>query len=451
MRCPKLLWWTVHEPGAVELRPTEVDQDRFAEGQAVGQAARARFPDLESEVPFEADGVRIRVDLLERTLAGVSITEVKATNEVKDDQIDDLAIQVHVLRAGGTPVASAALVHLNRAARLPDRGSLLTQVDVTAKVERRLPVIAEAIASARSVLEGPLPEVPIGAQCQRGKEDQCPFFARCWKDIPEHHVSTLYHIGKKWVDLAARGYRTIPELPDGVKLPKPETARQVRSVKLGAAIIEPGLAAALAAWPRPIACLDFETVSTPIPEFSIAAPWEQVPAQFSVHHEAAGDHEPRHHEWMADRAEDPRPELARALVAACEGAATIVAWYAGFEKGCLRHLQASVPHLATELAGIEARLVDALPVVRDNFYDPRFGGSFSLKKVQPVLVPDLPGYGSLEVQEGQLASVLLKRLMRGEPAEAAARSKVRRDLLDYCALDTLGLLQLVLKLRQLAG
>lgn len=43
-------------------------------------------------------------------------------------------------------------------------------------------------------------------------------------------------------------------------------------------------------------------------------------------------------------------------------------------------------------------------------YHPDFGGSFSIKRVLPALVPAL-SYGDLEIQEGELASVELQRLL----------------------------------------
>src|SRR5437016_9743465 len=43
-QCQKLLWWTVHEPHAGELKPDKVLQDRFDQGRHVTTLARKRFP-----------------------------------------------------------------------------------------------------------------------------------------------------------------------------------------------------------------------------------------------------------------------------------------------------------------------------------------------------------------------------------------------------------------------
>ncbi len=446
MLCSRRLWWTCHEPDAPELAPDDVTLDRFSEGQAVGRAAREVLSGRDYEVSYQADGVSVRVDIQEQREGGVAIIEVKASKSVDAAHIDDLAVQVHVLRAAGVPVVAAELMHLDPDCRAPDLSNLLTRLDVTAKVERRLPVIARAIQQARDDILGPCPDTPIGAYCGRGKEDECPFIDRCWSTVPEHHVSTLYYIGKKWPELATRGHQVIGDLPDNVALPRTETRRQVRSIKEGRRIIEEGLAGALDAWRRPLAFLDFETVSSAIPRYTGSSAWEQIPVQFSVHHEDG-----RSAAWIADREDDHRPALARELVKACRGAGTIVAYYADFERGCLRHLQAAVPELAALLGEIERKLVDALPIVRSYVYDPAFGGSFSLKVVQPALVPELLGYGELAVQEGQTASVRLKRLIAGEPADPAERLRIREELLNYCGFDSFGLMKLVERLRELGG
>jgi hypothetical protein len=94
--------------------------------------------------------------------------------------------------------------------------------------------------------------------------------------------------------------------------------------------------------------------------------------------------------------------------------------------------------------------VDLLPIVREHVYHPAFGGSFSLKRVLPALVPGL-GYDDLAIGEGALASVALERLLWGGDAVGhAERIQLRADLMGYCARDTLGLARLLDRLRSLA-
>ena len=95
------------------------------------------------------------------------------------------------------------------------------------------------------------------------------------------------------------------------------------------------------------------------------------------------------------------------------------------------------------------RLVDLLPLVRDHVYHPDFGGSFSMKAVAPALVPGLD-YAGLEIGEGVTASNVLEALLLGDASLGAAdRATVRGQLLEYCALDTLAMVKVVERLREL--
>jgi hypothetical protein len=149
-----------------------------------------------------------------------------------------------------------------------------------------------------------------------------------------------------------------------------------------------------------------------------------------------------HSEWLADGPLDPREGLARALVDACAGARTVLAYHAPFEKKCIEDLAGALPHLRKELTALAGRLRDLLPIVRDHVYHPDFGGSFSLKSVLPALVPGL-GYDDLEIGDGSTATVALEALLLGgDLLGAAERHGLRRDLLRYCERDTLAMVKL---------
>jgi hypothetical protein len=142
--------------------------------------------------------------------------------------------------------------------------------------------------------------------------------------------------------------------------------------------------------------------------------------------------------------------MAKALVEALEDVDVVVAYNVAFEKSCLEMIAAAAPDQAQGIQTIASKLHDLLPVVRDHVYHQDFLGSFSLKAVLPALVPGL-SHESIEVSEGQTASALLHRLLfLGEPQEAAEREALRRNLLDYCALDTLALVRLKERLDELA-
>lgn len=473
VQCHKQLWWRVHEPDARELAPNLALQLRFDQGQEVERVARSHVPGgelidipffepdrriaatlaaLERGAPlvygatFLADDTYVVVDMLARRGSSYTVIEVKQSTKVKDEHIPDLAVQVHVARRSGLTVERAEVMHLNRECRHPDLSNLFVRQDVTGLVETYLLEVPDEIAAQLAMLGGPLPPVPIGEHCTRPHE--CPFIDRCWT-LPNDHVSTLYRIDwSKAAQYEANGYSTIHDLPTDLELSVIHR-RQIKAVTSGRMVVERTLEQALGQFQAPLAYLDFETVSRPIPVWPGCRPWEIVPVQFSVHVERGGKLE--HHAFLAEGPDDPRPAIAEALVAACAGARRVVAYYASFERDCIRHLAEAVPQHARELRRIERRLVDLLPAVRNHIYHPDFGGSFSIKAVLPALVPGL-SYDDLPIHEGELASAQLTRLLfkEGEipPAE---RAELRRHLLRYCERDSWAMVQLLDRLRGLVG
>ncbi|MGH7299947.1 MAG: DUF2779 domain-containing protein, partial [Candidatus Rokuibacteriota bacterium] len=433
LQCHKLLWWMAREPAAPELETDEQLQAVFDQGHRVGALARTYVPGgtlidlpyhayeerLETtrralarsapvvyEAAFRADGVFVSVDILERRGRGFCLTEVKSTTSVKEQHLPDVAVQTHVARRSGLAIDRMEVMHLNRACAYPDLSDLFTRADVTEPTEARLAAIPGEIAAMAAMLAGPLPSVATGPHC--AKPYECPFTARCWPVLPAHHVSTLYAMRRRALELDEQGYRTIFDLPEDMPLGA-AADRQRRAVRAGRMIVEPTLARALAGFAPPVAFLDFETVGLAIPVWDGCHPYDAVPVQFSAYvPDAAGALRP--HAWLAEGPGDPRPALAERLVAACEGARTLVAYNARFERDRIRELAVAVPPLAGRLEALATRVADLLPVVRNHVYHPDFGGSFSLKRVLPALVSD-QGYAGLAIAEGETASLELGRLL----------------------------------------
>jgi predicted RecB family nuclease len=170
-----------------------------------------------------------------------------------------------------------------------------------------------------------------------------------------------------------------------------------------------------------------------------------VPFQWSLHAEAK-DGALTHSEFLAPSGVDPRRPFAESLLAALGDDRTPVLVYSGFEGDRLRELARDLPDLARRLDAVRARLCDLHALVRGHVYHPGFGGSFSLKRIAPALVPGF-GYADLEsVAGGGEAVVALERLATGG-LEPEAETQLRRDLLSYCARDTLALVEVHRALR----
>lgn len=472
-QCHKLLWWKVHEPDAPELQPDKVLQDLFDQGRLVGEAARARYPggvliDLPHdaapervaatqkaldagapavfEATFIADGTFVAIDVLEKQGDGYRLTEVKSSTSQKDEHIADVAVQARIAAACGVEITATDVLHLNKEFRSPDVGDLFAHTDVTAAVVALLPTVPDEIARQRAMLAGPLPDVPIGAHCFEPRD--CPFIGRCWPDGPDH-IGNLAGVGpKKTVAYLDRGITAISELPATEKLNFTQK-RQLKAMAENRVIVEPTLAAELEPFGGRLGFLDFETIARAIPVWPGMAPWQQAAAQFS-YHEQQPDGTYTHSAFLAEGPQDARPPLAAAMVKATANAERVV-MYTSFEKTRIRELQLAVPELAKELAGLEAKLIDLHPVIKNCVYHPDFRGSFSLKDILTPLVPELT-YSDLVIVDGRVASVEIARLLFvADKIPKHERDRVRKELLQYCERDTWAMVRLVEVLRGLAS
>ena len=126
-----------------------------------------------------------------------------------------------------------------------------------------------------------------------------------------------------------------------------------------------------------------------------------------------------------------------------------VVHYSSFEKTRIKALQKAVPDLEAELKELELKLLDLLPVVRNNVYHPDFRGSFSLKNVQPALVPELQ-YSDLVIVDGMVASVKIARLLFvAGKLTPEQHETTRHDLLEYCKRDTWATVKVLERMREL--
>jgi predicted RecB family nuclease len=487
LQCHKKLWWEVHDRDAPELQPDKVLQDLFDQGRQVGEAARTLYPggvliDLPHdagaervaatkqalasgapavfEATFISDDVFVAIDVLEKQGAGYRLIEVKSSSSQKPEHIPDVAVQARVAAACGVKITAAEVLHLNKEFRHPDRGDLFARTDVTGPVAEFVPSVPDEIVRQRAMLAGPLPNVPIGAQCFEPRE--CPFIGRCWPDGPDH-IGHLAGVGpKKTVDYLARGITSIKDLPANEKLNFTQK-RQLKAMAENRLIVEPALAEQLVPFGQGVRApkgsegqgvsafrlgfLDFETIIRAIPVWPGMAPWQQAAAQFS-YHERQPDGTYTHSAFLAEGPQDARPPLAAAMVRATTPADRVVT-YTAFEKTRIRELQRAVPELATELAALEAKLIDLFPVVKNCVYHPGFRGSFSLKAILTPLVPELT-YNDLVIVDGRVASVEIARLLFvADKIPKHERDRVRQELLDYCQRDTWAMVKLVERLHDL--
>ena len=469
-QCALRLWYDTFAP-ALAVAPDAVAQAALDTGREVGEAARWRYPGghrvgddhrclpqaLEEtrrlitwgtapalfEAAFAHGGVLVRTDVLERLPeCGWRLLEVKSGTRMKEHFLLDAALQLRVLRGAGLDVRDAAVLTLNRdyvhdGVRL-DFEALFTPHPVFDEASALRDAIGAQVRDLRAMLARPAaPDIAPGDHCFT--PHACPYHAHCTRDAvpPEHGIGELPRLGaRRRAALEAARVEEIRDVPADFPLTAPQRI-VARAVRQRRALVHGDLPGALARLAPPVRHLDFETFAPALPRFAGTRPFDAVPFLFSVHTERDGA-PPVHVDYLHERDDDPRPELAERLIAAL-GHEGSVCTYSGYERQVLRALAAALPRRAEALRAIEARLFDLLPVVRGGYYHPAFRGSFSLKSVLPVLVPGL-GYDDLTIADGQTAALRYAAAL-ADP-DSRERQRTFAALRAYCARDTLAMVRL---------
>ena len=169
--------------------------------------------------------------------------------------------------------------------------------------------------------------------------------------------------------------------------------------------------------------------------------------QYSLHVQYAPDSEIIHSEYLANPKDDPRFEFMKQLIKDCGTTGDVIVYNISFESGKLNDLINVFPQYSNELRGIINRLKDLmLPFQKRWYYTPEMKGSYSIKYVLPALVPEL-SYNNLEIKEGGTASNTFLSMVNG--TFEGDLKETRRQLLEYCELDTMAMVEILEVLKAL--
>ncbi|MFI5316788.1 MAG: DUF2779 domain-containing protein [Myxococcota bacterium] len=453
LQCERRLWLEAHDPAGAD-RAGLAERDAGARARAeLRELAASLLPEAERDAVFAARGLEARADFLVRDSGGeLGLRAVSAGARPSETDLDELAFVVFVAAAAGRELASVAVLHPDpdyvRGPGPVDVRAFLRHTDVSRDVAFLARDLAARVGDQARVLASPEePPVEPSPHCRRPRT--CVFWKRCTRAKAADWIGYLPALRPQThAALAEAAVARIGDVPEDFPLSPPQRNAR-RSAQRGGPIAAPDLARALAELGPAPDYLDFEAILPEIPRFPGTRPLEPVPFQWSAHL-AAADAALEHAEYLADGSGDPRRGFAESLIAAFAARTQRVAVYSSFESEVLELQMRAFPDLAAALERVRSRLFDLLPVVRRSVYHPAFLGSFSLKRVAPVLAPgfgfdDLPG-----IADGGAASRGWLALARGE-LSAARAAALLAELRAYCARDSLALAVLLRALRGLAA
>ena len=479
LQCEKSLWLKKKKPEVLQA-PDDGAQAVFDTGTSVGELACELFSAGERieytgdfgsqmaktkefiehgikiiyEATFCFDGILVMVDILRIGKDELIINEVKSSTSVKDVYIDDASIQYYVLSSLGYKVSAVNIIHIDnsyvRGEKLELEKFFHTE-DVTEQVKQKQADIPQILNKFEEILSKNVePEVDIGPHCSNPYA--CDAWEYCWleqRGIPEYSVFDISRLrSDKKFELYKNG---IVKFEDIKELDKFNASQQIqiRSELSKEQIIDKGaIKEFLNTLSYPLYHLDFETFQQAVPEFIGLRPYEQIPFQFSIHKDD-GNGNLEHFEFLAEAGADPRYELALNLIKFIPQDACVLAYNMSFEKGVIRRLAEIYPQISNELMAIHDNIKDLMaPFANKSYYHPKMQGSYSIKYVLPALVPEFESaYKDLNLihHGGEAMQAYAAIAFMNE----TQRDAYKKALLEYCKLDTLAMVKVLEKLREI--
>ena len=368
--------------------------------------------------------------------------EIKSSTKIDKQNKYDATFQ-HLIAKSTLPVNKTYLVHVNsdyvKNGEI-DVSEFFVIVDMSEVILKLEDEVFQLRNQALAVITDGNP--PLESHCY--KPNDCPCLKLCHPNLSEHPVYDLswWKVGQ-YERLVASGYQRLQDIPETEEL-NPKQILQIRSIKQNQAIIDhDGIQRELGNLTFPLYFFDYETINPAIPAFDGYKPYQHIVFQYSLHvMENPDDTELKHYEFLMTDKREPNKEITEELLKVIGSKGSVIVWNKSFERGRNKELGLLQPMYADELALINERIFDLMEIFSKELYvDYRFHGSASIKRVLPVLVPNL-SYADLEIGEGATAMTRWWEMVNGN----ADKDQTAKDLLKYCELDTWAMVEIWRKL-----
>ena len=399
------------------------------------------------------------------------LIEVKSSTREQIVHFWDIAFQAFVLKQKGIKIGKLLLMKPNKDYRR-DKDLIVEDFfiveDVTKKVEKEfLPKVEECLEKIYKTLNNKRePSKVLGRHCKNPW--QCPYQHHCFKNINQDSVEKLSRLNKTKRQVFRKvGIKYLTEIKfrfndimnvykdwsksNNFLSPKQEIQLKV-ALEEKPYINLDKIKFFLDGLQYPLYHLDFEAYNRAIPDFKGMIPHQFVTFQASLHKEYK-DGRLKHSEFLQENTDDPRKPMIKFLLENIGQRGSIVVYNKSFEKSRIKELARDYPEYEKELMRLVDRMVDLEVPFNKYYYHHAFEGSSSIKKVLPVLVPEL-SYDRLNIQNGSDAQAIYRNLINKEYHTEGGNkgklfNKTKRDLLDYCKLDTYAMVMLLRKLKEL--
>ena len=428
---------------ATEGSPPVYKQGLKKTGKLIQQGGKIIY-----EAAFQFNEVLSIADIVANENNKWNIYEVKSSTSISETYLNDAALQYYVISNSGIEINNFSIIHINNQYIRKGELDISELFTIESVIDSILPLqnfVEENVERLKKIIsKREMPDIDIGEHCHNPYT--CGFFNYCRKHIPDDSIFEFsgMHLKKKY-ELYRDGIIKLDDVTNDYELTK-NNGIQLDVYNSGEALIDKeAIKNFLSDLNYPLFFMDFETFQPAVPLYNNSKPYQQIPFQYSIHLEDKIDGELKHSEFLAEPGEDPRVKFIEGLLNDVEGKGDIVVYNKSFEITRLKEIARDFPQYADEIEKLILRIKDLMiPFQRKFYYAPEMKGSYSIKAVLPSLVPEL-SYDELEINEGGLASITFESMQTETDMMIIAETK--KQLLEYCKLDTLAMVKILEKLQ----
>lgn len=409
---------------------------------------------------FEADGITCIVDVLDRVSNDTfDLIEIKSSSHAKPDHEYDLAFQLAVLTKAGIKVRNIAIIHTNseyvREGEI-DSEKLTEKTDVTGAVRSLTEVTENQIDEAFEILSHKdIPDTSpryvnqIDVPGVKWFEEWLDIYKNLNPNLDPYSIYSLSFPNAKQIgELEDKKINKIADISEELALRSKQLV-QIQTTRDNKRILEKEkIKKFLDTFKYPLYFFDYETFSSLIPGFDGLSPYKDYPFQYSLHIIDSPEAEIRHTEYLHQENSNPMPALLSKLKQDIGDVGTVLSWNMSYEKGCNDRMAHLYPEYKEFLESLNERIMDLMtPFSEMWFFDKDFFGSASIKKVLPVLCPEL-SYKELTVSDGlNSRRTWTQTFLQGKNQEQ--KEQIISDLSKYCTLDTFAMVRILEELRKI--
>ena len=365
------------------------------------------------------------------------IYEVKSSTRVKPLHRYDVTFQYLVFKEK-YDIGDIYVLHLNKEyikegdIYIPD---LFTTENVNEYVEKLKDEVIQERYNAYLISK--MKDSKDISNCIKPKD--CPCISLCHPNIPEYSIYDINKLTgneKKIRDLESKNIYDIKDVPKDFKLSLKQRFQVNVAQSKNTHINKEDIKERFEQLIYPLYFLDYETYGPAIPIFNGYRPFYHITFQYSLHIKRSKESELEHYEYLHSKRTDPIPTLLSSLKKLLQDSGSIIVWNKTFEATRDKEMGDIYPQYKDFTENMNERMFDLMRIFQDQLYDdPLFKGSYSIKNVLPVLVDNL-SYKDMDIGEGATAMVSWYDMVFKDGKD------IKDELLEYCKLDTLGMVRI---------